>query len=164
MVLLILAGAWAAFLLPPYVRHRREARPADSISSFRRQLSILERAAPGGRSATAPAPRRTAPIPTGHRPVHHGPGAPATRSEGKRRRRDVLVTLVAAAALTFVLALLLGSPAVWLHLGIDAMLAGYVWLLVQARKAAAERAAKVRYLPAPGQQDPALLLRRSASS
>jgi Ca2+/Na+ antiporter len=84
--------------------------------------------------------------------------------DGRRRRRDVLLTLVAAAALTFVLAVLLGGPAVWLHVAIDVVLAGYLWLLVQLRKSAADRAAKVRYLPQRAQQDPALLLRRSASS
>jgi Flp pilus assembly protein TadB len=160
MVLLILAGAWAAFLLPPYVRHRREARPGDSISSFRQQLSTLERATPGSRPVTAFPPRASAP---GHRP-DPSHGAPATRREGRRRRRDVLVTLVAAAALTLVLAVLLGAPALWLHLAIDAVLVGYVWLLVQLRKSAADRAAKVRYLPQRTQQDAALLLRRSASN
>lgn len=164
MVLLILAGAWAAFLLPPYVRHRRDARPGDSISSFRQQLSTLERTAPGGRPVSALAPRDTAPTSPNHRPLHRGPGAPATRMDGRRRRRDILLTLVAAAALTFVLAVLLGGPAVWLHVAIDVVLAGYVWLLVQLRKSAADRAAKVRYLPQRAQQEPALLLRRSASS
>ena len=43
MVLLILAVIWAAVLLPPYLQNRSESRPADSISSFQRQLSVLER-------------------------------------------------------------------------------------------------------------------------
>ena len=43
MVLFILAVIWAAVLLPPYLQNRSESRPADPISSFQRQLSVLER-------------------------------------------------------------------------------------------------------------------------
>ena len=46
MVLLILVAIWAAFLLPPYLRNRAEARPADSIGAFRRQLATLQRTRP----------------------------------------------------------------------------------------------------------------------
>ncbi|HEY4376885.1 MAG TPA: hypothetical protein VGM93_06990, partial [Acidimicrobiales bacterium] len=47
IVLLILAVVWAAVLLPPFLRNRREGRPADSVLSFRQQLSTLERTTPG---------------------------------------------------------------------------------------------------------------------
>ena len=46
MVLLVLAGIWAAVLIPPAVRARAEGRPGDSISHFRRQLSVLRRTGP----------------------------------------------------------------------------------------------------------------------
>ena len=58
MVLLVLAGIWAAVLIPPAVRARAEGRPGDSISNFRRQLTVLRRTGPhraslsgGGRAA-----------------------------------------------------------------------------------------------------------------
>ena len=41
LVLFILAAVWAAVLLPPWLQNRSESRPADSITSFRRQLSVL---------------------------------------------------------------------------------------------------------------------------
>jgi hypothetical protein len=46
LVLLVLAGIWAAVLIPPAVRARAEGRPGDSISNFRRQLTVLRRTGP----------------------------------------------------------------------------------------------------------------------
>lgn len=46
MVLLVLAGIWAVVLIPPAVRARAEGRPGDSISNFRRQLTVLRRTGP----------------------------------------------------------------------------------------------------------------------
>lgn len=163
LVLVILAVIWAAVLVPPYLQNRSESRPADSISTFRNQLSVLERRAamvqPGavagapGR-AYAPAPVRTP--------------ARLARMEAKKRRRDILVTLLAAAGLTLLLGLL--APSVLLlHLLIDALLVAYVALLVRQRRLVEERSAKVRYLstarrPAPAVPvgHPQLALRRSA--
>jgi hypothetical protein len=53
----------------------------------------------------------------------------------QKRRRDVLVGLLAAAGLTFVLAVFTGMIAVWLlHLLADALLGGYVYLLLQMKQ------------------------------
>jgi hypothetical protein len=87
-----------------------------------------------------------------------------TRAEARKRRRDVLFTLAAAATLTFPLAVIMGGPVWGLQLVCDLMLAAYIVMLVQAQQRAAEQDAKVRYLP--GRQrapEPALLLRRSGS-
>ncbi|HVL27065.1 MAG TPA: hypothetical protein VM390_02875 [Acidimicrobiales bacterium] len=46
LVLLILAVIWAAVLIPPFLRARAEGRPADSITDFHRQLSVLRRTGP----------------------------------------------------------------------------------------------------------------------
>lgn len=145
LVVLILAVIWAAVLLPPWIQNRSESRPADSISNFRNQLSVLERRA----SAVWPDAYRSSPT------AVRGPAtvtrarqldrARLARMEAKKRRRDVLLTLLAASGLTLLLSFL--SPRVFLlHLFIDALLAVYVALLVRARKLAEERAAKVRYL------------------
>ena len=164
LVLVILAVIWAAVLLPPYLQNRSESRPADSISTFRNQLSVLERRStmlsPGfeqPRSVSSVAATRSA----------QAQRARLARLEAKKRRRDILVTLLAAAGLTLVLGIVLPQVLV-LHLLIDAMLAGYVALLVRQRRAVEERATKVRYLatarrPAtvPAHQ-PQLALRRSA--
>ena len=47
IVLLVVAAAWAAVLVPPLLRSRVENRPNSSVSDFRSQLSSLQRAMPG---------------------------------------------------------------------------------------------------------------------
>lgn len=46
IVLLAVAAAWAAVLLPPLIRSRLENRPGSSVSDFRRQLSTLQKTVP----------------------------------------------------------------------------------------------------------------------
>jgi hypothetical protein len=161
LVLFILAVIWAAVLLPPYLQNRSESRPADSISSFQRQLSVLERRA--GTSTAGPAPSRSAAA----APARTSLIAPArmSRAAARKRRRDVLFTLLASAVLTFPLAVIMGGPVWGLQLLCDLMLVGFVVLLVQSQQRMADRETKVSYLP--GRQarapEPALALRRSGS-
>lgn len=152
MVLFVLAIIWAAVLVPPYLQKRRAIHPSSSIGTFRHQLAVLQRTG----DPYAPVPLH----PTARRPM--------TRDDAFRRRRDVLMTLTAAAVLTFLLALVTGG-AVWLlHLTIDAALLGYVALLMQVQqqpqRRPAARPANVEYLPferpSPTQQ---ALLRRQAN-
>lgn len=159
MVLFILAVIWAAVLLPPYLQNRSESRPADSISSFQRQLSVLERRA----VMVNPSLQRQQPMSRSYAPQLL-PAARLSRSEAKRRRRDVLFTLAGAASVTFVMALMLGGPVWGLHLLCDLMLGAYVVLLAQSQQRAVERDAKVRYLPdRSARPEPAFALRRSGS-
>ena len=158
LVLFILAVIWAAVLLPPYLQNRSESRPADSISSFQRQLSVLERRAVVVNPAFShsSAGRSFASELT--------PEQRLSRSEAKKRRRDVLFTLAGAAGVTFFMALMLGGPVWGLQLICDLLLGAYVVLLVQAQQRAIERGVKVRYLPSRSvRAEPALLLRRSGS-
>src|SRR3954451_16705903 len=46
IVLLAVAAAWAAVLIPPLIRSRVENRPNSPVTDFRRQLSTLQRAVP----------------------------------------------------------------------------------------------------------------------
>jgi membrane protein implicated in regulation of membrane protease activity len=158
LVLFILAVIWAAVLLPPYLQNRSESRPADSISSFQRQLSVLERRA----VVVNPSLQRSASVRSLHPEVT--PAMRLSRNEAKKRRRDVLFTLAGAAGVTFLMALMLGGPVWGLQLMCDVLLAGYVVLLVQVQQRAMERDTKVRYLPNRSvRAEPALLLRRSGS-
>jgi hypothetical protein len=167
LVLFILAVIWAAVLLPPYLQNRSESRPADSISSFQHQLSVLERRAgtvtPTSRLTTGPSPRaaRAAGISQSASLVPYR----MTRSAARKRRRDVLFTLGAAVLLTFPLAVMMGGPVWALQVLCDLLLAGYVLLLIQTQQRAAEKDAKVRYLAGPERpaREPALALRRSGS-
>lgn len=156
LVLFILAVIWAAVLLPPYLQNRSESRPADSISSFQRQLSVLER-----RAVTVNPSLQQRSLSSRPQLV---PAARLTRHEAKRRRRDVLFTLAGAAGVTLLMALMLGGPVWGLQLLCDLLLGAYVVLLVQSTQRAAEREAKVRYLPERQvRPEPAFALRRSGS-
>jgi hypothetical protein len=148
VVLLILAIVWAVFLIPQVVRARTERGPADSVGAFRNQLSVLERTSPStwGRPA---------------RPVH----PVSSRAQVARRRRDVLILLLVAMAVTLAQALVFDlRMMLYAHFLFDGLFVAYVVLLARVRALAAERDTKVRYLPqgalAP---EPALLLRRSGS-
>ncbi|WCO65943.1 hypothetical protein PO878_15685 [Iamia majanohamensis] len=156
-VLILLAVVWAVVLVPPYLRHRGEARPGSSVTSFRQGLDVLGRSAPPSVASGA----HFTPV-RGSAPL--GPGAPRGRAAVRKRRRDVLLTLAGVAGFTFLLAVAFGGTAILLNLVADAALVGYVYLLVQLRKLAAEQAQKVRYLPAPAPSQPRLVtVRRSAS-
>jgi len=187
LVLLVLAGIWAAVLIPPAIRARAEGRPGDSIHNFKRQLSVLRRTGPhraslngGGRAvggdhwhrshvspptlATVHGPlrsSRTAPVGATRAPVR-GMRAPApvsaARSRTIRRRRDVLTALLVAAGATLALGLLFSMGIMMVaHVVSDVLLVAYVALLVHQRNVAAERDLKVRFLPQAQRFDPALL-------
>ena len=158
-VLILLAIVWAIVLVPPLVRNRADLRPGSSVSSFRQDLAVIGRTTPTSslRPPSLPGVAR----PAAAAPL---PGTPGGRAAARKRRRDVLFTLGGVAGFTFLLALAFGGPMLLLHLGVDAALAGYVYLLVQMRKLAEEQAVKVRYLASPVQSQPRLVaVRRTAS-
>jgi len=156
-----LAVVWACFLVPPMLRKHREGRPASSVSSFRQQLSTLERATPG--TSLRPLPQsRSASLPGGS----YAPQL--RRSEVQRRRQNVLVGLGGATAFFLLLALVATSVVtVLLFVLTGGAFAAYVYALVQIRMRAEEAAAKVRVLR-PQAQRPVgstnLAIRRSASN
>jgi hypothetical protein len=79
-----------------------------------------------------------------------------------RRRRDVLVALLATAGATLLLTLVGLGVMLWFNLVVDGLLVGYVALLIRQRNLAAERDMKVRFLPRSPLAEPAFL-RRSAN-
>lgn len=186
MVLLILAGIWAAVLVP-WVRSRVEPGPADSIGDFRRQLGVLQRTGP---VTVAPANRLRVPpyqpgVPTPYSTQFGGARRPmqpsalaamsvsasasasaeaARRARTLKRRRDVFLTLLGSMAGTLLLGLLPPFRMLLvLHVVLDLAFAGYVALLVQMRNARAEREMKVRFIPAALAADPAPVRVRSAN-
>ena len=72
LVLLVLAAAWAAVLIPPLLRSRIENRPNSSVTDFRRQLNRLQSTVPnraaGARGGMA-RPLAQSPL---HRPAAAG--------------------------------------------------------------------------------------------
>ncbi|MBK9180467.1 MAG: hypothetical protein IPM45_13075 [Acidimicrobiales bacterium] len=163
LVLVILALMWAAVLLPPLIRSRTESRPGDSISSFRRQLSVLERTSPSaGSNVTDLATRRRAATPASQ-PVDV-PAAGITLHQAQQRRRTILFGLGASTLLVVALAVVGGGILLWAAAaGMVGLVLAYTALLVRARQVSMERAVKVRYLPTSVGSQPALLLRRSGS-
>jgi hypothetical protein len=185
LVLLVLVGIWAAVLIPPAVRRRAEGRPGDSISNFRRQLTVLRHTGPhrvslngGGRAAggdhwyrnhssapaLAPVPRplgsrsQFSPQQGPARAVRTATAPSAARSRTIRRRRDVLSALIVAVLATLVLGLLPAFRVMLVaHVVADVLLVAYVALLVHQRNVAAEREMKVRFLPQARRLEPAML-------
>lgn len=161
LLIVLLAVVWTAVLVPPWVRSLREGRPGDSISSFRRQLNVLER----GAHETMPAYRR----PNASRPFGepgysgHGGSVPMNRpgtSRGaygarrsastspyvRQRRRQVLLTLMAAVLVTGSMALTAGGTMlIGMFLISTLALIGYVALLVQVQRQATMYRSSSRY-------------------
>jgi hypothetical protein len=160
-VLFILAVLWGVYLAQ-WVRSRRDRRGVNSISSFSKHLSVLERTTPGRPSAPtriagSPAPMRSAVslarpafAPTSYSPVGSPRQAAAlTRRQARERRKNILFGLAGAAMITLAAAVMMGGAVVYLHLFADLLLGGYVVLLVQTQRLAMERHHKVRYLQQP---------------
>jgi hypothetical protein len=176
LVLVILGGIWAAVIIVPLVRARTEGTLGDSIGTFRRHLSVLERAGPtsvnpanrlrtqAGQSTIPPYRRPTTagsargwqgPVtgPSGRRPGSPRSSAAAVqrRRQLQRRRRDVLFTLLAAMAASLLLSMIHGLHVMLVvHIVFDLLFVVYVALLIRMRNVSAEREMKVTFLPGAG--------------
>lgn len=91
LVLLIVAAAWMAVLLPPLVRSRLGEGSTSSVSDFRRQLTSLQRAqAPGTQSSMRAMARPLAPSMAARPPRPQArQSRPASPSAGYSRPRLV---------------------------------------------------------------------------
>lgn len=65
---------------------------------------------------------------------------------GQQRRTRILIGLLAASAATFVVAVFAGGGSWEVHLAVDASLAVYVGLLLEAKRRRSEQAVKLRSL------------------
>ena len=85
LVLLVVAAAWAAVLVPPLLRSRIENRPNSSVTDFRNQLSSLQRAMPSRGVAMRSMSRPLAPVAAqpsgGARPTTDALGRPHPRRQ-----------------------------------------------------------------------------------
>lgn len=80
LILLVVAAAWLAVLIPPMLRSRVENRPNSSVTDFRRQLTKLQNTATPPRGAVRAMGRPLTESPLS-RPVAAGrPGQPQLRS------------------------------------------------------------------------------------
>lgn len=143
MVLVILAVVWAVYLAS-WLRSRNETRSVNSISSFSRHLSVLERTAPGARQGAdfGAARSRAGLAPSMNVAVVRRP----TLSAAKKRRRDILVGLLTATSVTALAAWLMGGMFLVLFVLTLGLTGAYVALLAQTQRRAVEAQEKVRYL------------------
>ena len=140
LILLVVAAAWFAVLVPPLLRSRIERRPGSSVTDFRRQLSTLQRSAPTTR-AGAPVRMMARPlVPAGTRPVLRAPvraslGRPSPGSSVNQRRRQVVAALALSTAVTLTGAIVTTSDAMIYGFVISAIaLSAYCYQLVQRRR------------------------------
>ena len=172
MIVFLVAAAWAIYI-GIWLLGRSDHRSVNSISSFSKHLSILERTSP---RRSAPPTRIAGPAPQSSSvsrsrpafaPVSYRSNAVMTRHQARERRKNVLLGLTSAAVVTLAFGFLLGGAFWYLQLLVDALLVGYVFLLVQIQRMAVERQHKVRYLPPTidltDRQASPLLLRHSAN-
>ena len=85
LVLLVVAAAWAAVLIPPMLRSRMDNRPNSSVTDFRRQLKTLQTTSTPPRGAIRPIGRPLAPASrAGQRTARTHDGTPHHRQASLR--------------------------------------------------------------------------------
>jgi hypothetical protein len=176
LVLVILAIVWGAVIGSWAIGNRRAGRPDNSVASFRAQLSTLERATPGtslrpptvvGISSHPGSSPSVSPRSAVSPPTTQNTARAMKQVDARRRRRWVLVGLLASTGVTFVLGLAVGGAVftlLWLATVVS--LGAYVTALRQRKLRSMERVAKVRTLVPRTSAAPAppLALRRTASN
>ena len=146
---MILAAAWAAFLIPPLIRRARNgqfgSRRRSPLVGFGAPIRAVRPrlAERGAMAAPVVALRPNIGLPprvyASQMASHSTRGVPRTSIDARRRRRRILVSLVFSALATFVLAVYFGGFALVAHLLIDALLLAYAMLLVQHQRTREER-------------------------
>ena len=159
---MVLAVAWAVYLIPKALRHHDEVARTRSIDRFSTAMRVLSRRAPGGpdrRYVLMPKRDSNASVhvsgASAHRrpPVRPTPAAPPARPKTRPslavRRRRALLAIGAVTLLSFLLAAtgVIGWP---LQLVVDLILVAFVvHLRTQAKRAAAVTRQRRRAAVAP---------------
>jgi hypothetical protein len=92
LILLIVAAAWLAVLIPPMLRSRVENRPNSSVTDFRRQLTKLQNTATPPRGAVRTFGRPLAQSPLARPAAIGRPAQPVLRSGVSRRPMNSDIT------------------------------------------------------------------------
>ena len=127
----LLALAWIAVFLPAALRARRSA-PLSTAERFKRRMSLIAPRASGGRWIVVP--------------ESYDRLAMSSFRRGQQRRIRILVGLLVAAVATGVVAIFAGGGSWEVHLAVDASLAIYIGLLLEAKRRRSEQVAKLRSL------------------
>ena len=136
--LAFLAIAWAVVYLPA-TRRARHSSPLPAVMRFKRRMKLISPYRNAGRWIVVP-------------PGGPGRATPLATQRTLRRRKFILLGLLAFALATGVLAVVTRGQQLELHLVADAALVFYAALLLDTKRRSVERSVKVRELP---QQEPA---------
>jgi hypothetical protein len=135
LVIFVLLALWGAVLIPPILRSRAASGSApggvgDFVGRLRSGLGH------GHQHDGALPPLQPIMGPVGGAGPSMGPvRTPGGMSPAQKRRRDVLIGLLTAAALSFLMAFMAASLIFWvLQLGVDAVLGGYIFLLLRHKQ------------------------------
>jgi Flp pilus assembly protein TadB len=145
IAIVMLAAAWAALLLPDLRRRGGgTSRRSDSIATFNRQLSTIDRARPGQRpSARVVAFPQRGPMANRPAPRAGSSLGPRSTAQARARRQNVLLALAALAVVTFAAGVFVTPMFFVLHALVDLALGGFVWMLVEHRNRNFERRTKL---------------------
>jgi hypothetical protein len=127
----LLALAWIAVFLPAAVRARQTA-PLSTAERFKRRMSLIAPRGGVGRWIVVP--------------ESHDRLAATSFRRGQRTRRRILSGLAVASVLTLIVAVFAGGGTWEVHLAVDASLALYVALLLEAKRRREEQVSKLRTL------------------
>lgn len=137
--LAFLALVWITVVMPG-ARRARSRTPLPSSRSFKRAMRTI--APPRGAPRRSPRKGRWIVTPPTQETL-----ARRRRERSLRLRRRLLMVLGSVALASAVPALLAGGAWIEGHLFLDGVVLAYVALLIELRRRAAEREAKVRHLP-----------------
>lgn len=125
-VLIILGALWAAVLVPPLLRARSDRR-SGAIGDYAHTLGVLK---PNSRTLNTVARPAAGLVDASMHGVRIDRGASI-----RKRRKDVFTSLLAAAGITLLLAIVLSTPLLWLiHILVDLVLGAYVYILLQIKE------------------------------
>jgi len=123
LILVVIAGVWAAFLLPPLFFVRRET-PLNTTQEFTKLTSRLASVQESNGPARLP--------------------ASIDRTQVLTRRRQILIAMFVTVVATLAAAIVRGSfPLLLVHLAADAALAWYVMMLLQIKERQAAAAVMI---------------------
>jgi len=140
LILLVVAAAWFAVLVPPLLRSRFERRPGSSVTDFRRQLSTLQRSGPVQRSVVPVRMMARPLVPAGQRPALRAPvparlGRVSASTGVNQRRRQVVAALALVVLVTLAGAIMTASDVMVYGFVISTVaLSAYCYQLVQRRR------------------------------
>jgi len=149
LVILVLLILWGAVLIPPILRSRATSGAPSGVGDFVGRLRVGLGQSRGHDAALPPLQPIMGPV------GGPGPSMGPVRTPGgmrpiQRRRRDVLVGLLAAAGLTFLMALVGGSVVFWvLQLLADMLLGAYMLMLLKLKAQHQQRRMQARPAPTP---------------